>query len=57
VSEVVEANVGEEAFRSLTPKSTTCDNYPRMVLTPPLTPLRALHAESPSNHQQTKRLI
>ena len=54
--EIVEADVGEETFRSLTPKNTMCDHYTARVLTPLLIPLRVLHAETLGNHQQINRL-
>jgi hypothetical protein len=46
-----------EAYDRITTKGTMCDHYTIRVLTPPLTPLRALHAETSGNHQRRKRLI
>ena len=54
--EIVGANVGDDAFRFLNPKGTTCDHYTMVVLTPLLTPLSTQYAETPGNHQQRKRL-
>ena len=54
--EIVEADVEKNAFSSLTPKSTMCDHWTTSVLTPLLTPLRVLHAETLGNHQQIIRL-
>jgi len=40
----------------MTPKCTTCDRYTIVLLTPLLTPLSALHAETSRNDQQGNRL-
>jgi hypothetical protein len=56
VPEMLEAKIGEDAFRSLIPESTTNDHYTVRVRTPLLTPLRVLYAETSSNHQQGNQL-
>jgi hypothetical protein len=57
VPEIVEADVGVDAFRSLTPKSVTFEHYTIVVLTPLPTPPRAQHAATVGNYQQRNRLI
>jgi hypothetical protein len=57
VPEKVEADVGEDAFRSITAKSTTPGHYTMRVLTPLLTPLSAHRAETVGNRQQGNRPI
>jgi hypothetical protein len=42
VPEMLEADIGEDAFRSLIPESTTNDHYTVRMLTPLLTPLSAI---------------
>jgi hypothetical protein len=54
---MVEADVGEDAFRSITAKSTTSGHYTMGVLTPLLTPLSAQHAETVGNRQQGNQPI
>ena len=54
---MLEADMGEYAFGSLIPESTTNDHYAVRMLTPLLTPLRVLYAETSSNHQQENRPI
>jgi hypothetical protein len=49
---MLEADMGEHAFRSLIPESTTNDHYTVRMLTP----LRAKYAETAGNYQQRKRL-
>ena len=57
VPEMLEADVGEGAFRSLTTKNTTCDHCTTRVLTPLLTPLRAQYAETVGKRKQRNWLI
>ena len=57
VPEMLEADVGVDAFRSLTPKSTMRDHYTIRVLTPLLTPLRAQYAETVGKRKQRNWLI
>jgi hypothetical protein len=56
VPEIVEADVGVDAFRSLTPKSVTFEHYTIVVLTLLLTPPRAQHAAAVRNRDQRNRL-
>jgi hypothetical protein len=52
VPEMMDADIGEDAFRFSTLKNTTGDHYTMIVLTP----LSAPHAETASNHKQRNRL-
>ena len=56
VPEMLESDIAEDAIRSLIPENTTNDHYTVRMLTPLLTPLRALHAETVGNPQQRNLL-
>ena len=56
VPEMVEADVGEDAFRSITVKSTTCGHYTMRMLTPLLTPLSVPYAATTRNREQRNGL-
>jgi hypothetical protein len=53
---MLESDIAEDAIRSLIPENTTNDHYTVRMLTPLLTPLRALHAETAGNRQQRNQL-